>query len=302
MQEEFKAVVEENWIVLLPGIIPGLIMASLLRRGPLMINTPNYNGLLNAPLMAGKETVLSPLKNSSEFYEMDYDDMQKRLVPDLQLLCLCNPHNPVGRVYTKEELLELSSFARKNKLLVISDEVHCGITFDRPHIPYFSVDEYAREHSVTLIGPAKTFNLPGLPSGFAIIPNENLRKEFQKLCYALPEAGVFNVIAATAAYTESREWKNAMVDYLKGNRDYLESRLGNAFPGARFTHVEGTYLQWIDFRPLGIENPYQWLQDHPKILASDGKIFGTEGYIRLNFGTPRSRLTEALDRIEEKAG
>jgi cystathionine beta-lyase len=110
---------------------------------------------------------------------------------------------------------------------------------------------------------------------------------------------VFSVIAAKAAYGESREWKNALVEYLRLNRDYFEGRLRKAFPAAKLTHVEGTYLQWIDFRPLGIEHPHQWLQDHSNVLASDGKIFGTEGYVRLNFGTTRARLEDAVNRIEE---
>jgi cystathionine beta-lyase len=157
------------------------------------------------------------------------------------------------------------------------------------------------EQGITLIGPAKTYNLPGLPLGFAVIPNRDLRLEFKKACYSLPEPGVFSVIAAKAAFGESREWKNAMVEYLRQNRDYLEKRIRASFPAARLPHVEGTYLQWIDFRPLGMEDPYQWLQEKTKILASNGKIYGSngEGYVRINFGTRRSLIEEALDRIEE---
>ena len=299
MLDEFNVSAEKDWIVLLPAVIPAFKAASLLADGPVMMNTPVYNNLLHAPEKAGKFTRLSALKNSGEKYEFDFADMQKRVAPGVKIFFLCNPHNPVGRVFTKDELLELSAFARKNRLLVISDEVHCGLTFDRPHIPWFSVDEYAMEHCITIIGAAKTYNLPGLPFGFAVIPNEKLRYKFRKACFALPEPGVFSVIAARAAFTECSGWKNALVEYLRENRDYLESRLRKTFPSAKLPHVEGTYLQWIDFRPLGMENPWQWLQDHAKILASDGKIYGTEGYVRLNFGTSRSRLEEALDRIEE---
>ena len=299
IRSEFRVGVEEDWIVLLPAIVPALRAACNLTEGPVMINVPNYNNLLDAPLKAGKKAIRSPLKNQDEKYEIDFADMQKRVSGDLRLLFLCNPHNPVGRVYTNDELLELSRFARKNNLIVISDEVHCGLVFDRPHIPWFTVDDYAAEQGITLIGPAKTYNLPGLPLGFAVIPNKDLRAEFRKTCYAMPAPGVFSVIAAKAAFGESREWKNALLEYLRQNRDYLEKRLRTAFPAARLPHVEGTYLQWVDFRPLGIEHPYQWLQDHPKILAVDGKVYGCEGYIRLNFGTRRSLLEEALDRIEE---
>jgi len=300
--DEFSLTVDENWIVLLPAIIPAFRAASHLRGGSVMLQTPNYTGLLQAPLAAGKETILSLLKNTNEFYEMDYEDMQNRIQSDARLFYLCNPHNPVGRVYRKDELLEMSRFAKKNNLIVISDEVHCGLVYDRPHIPYFSVDDYSMQNSITITGPAKTFNIPGLPFGFAIIPNEKLREEFKKICYTLPETGIFNLTAAAAAYGESREWKNELVDYLRTNRDYIETRLKKIFPEAKLTHAEGTYLQWIDLRPAGINEPFQWLVDNPKIFASDGKIYGAPGYVRFNFGTTMARLTEAMDRIEECVG
>jgi len=296
--EEFNVHAEKDWIILLPAIIPPARAVSQLREGKIMMHVPNYPGLLRAPPKAGKETILSPLKNTDEFYEMDLTDMEKRIENDTRIFFLCNPHNPVGRVYTKNELLELNEFAKKNKLIILSDEVHCGLVFDRPHIPYFSVDDYARENSITLIGNAKTYNLPGLPLGFAVIPNETLREDFLKLCYTLPEPGIMNLIAAEAAFTKSREWKNALIEHLRGNRDYLENRLKTSFPKIKLTHVEGSYLQWIDFRPLGISNPNEWLLEKPKIMASDGIIFGVDGYVRINFGTTRARLKEALDRIE----
>jgi cystathionine beta-lyase len=204
----------------------------------------------------------------------------------------------VGRVYTRAELEELSCFAQERNLIVISDEAHCGLVFDRPHIPYFSVDDYAASNSVTIMGPGKTYNIAGLPFGFAIIPNATLRAEFQRVCYALPPPGIFEMAAAKAAYGQSEEWKQELLAYLKANRDYLEQRLRRSFPALRMTHVEGTYLQWLDFRPCGIEHPYQWFQERAKILFNDGKPFGIDGYVRMNFGTNRARLEEAIQRIE----
>jgi cystathionine beta-lyase len=302
IKEEFSLSIKESWLVILPAIVPVLSAASHLRDGRVMINTPNYHVLLAAPGKAGKGTVLSPLKNTNEYYEMDFKDLRQRLESDIRLFYLCNPHNPVGRVYKKEELRELSKFAKENNLIVLSDEVHCGLIFDRPHTPFFSVDDYAMDRSITLMGPGKTFNMAGIPFGFAIIPNDSLRREFEKTCYSLPRPGILNVAAAKAAYGSSREWKDQLVEYLKGNRDFLEKRLKEALPAAKFTHVEGTYLQWIDFRPLGIDDPYQWLQDYPKILSNDGKPLGAEGYVRLNFGTTRARLEGVVDRIERYAG
>jgi cystathionine beta-lyase len=297
-RREYGLAVKEEWIVLLPAIVPVLAVVSRLREGRVMINTPNYHVLLAAPGKAGKRTILAPLKNTDEYYEMDFEDLRRRIEPDVRLFFLCNPHNPVGRVYKREELEKLSRFAQEHNLVVISDEVHCGLVFDRPHIPYFSVDAYAASNSITIMGPGKTYNLAGLPFGFAVIPNDHLRQEFQRAGYALPHPGILNVAAAKAAYSASGEWKAQLLTYLKGNRDYLENRLKSAFPALRMTHVEGTYLQWLDFRPCGIERPYQWLQDHPKILCNDGKPFGLDGYVRMNFGTTRDRLKEALHRLE----
>jgi cystathionine beta-lyase len=298
-QDEYRATIHEDWVVLLPAIVPVLAAVSHLREGPILINTPNYHVLLAAPLKAGKQTVLSPLKNTDERYEIDFGDLHGRTEEGIRLFYLCNPHNPVGRVYKREELEELSAFAREKDLIVISDEAHCGLVYDRSHIPWFTVDQWAAEHSVTIMGPGKTYNIAGLPFGFAIIPNEKLREEFSKTCYALPRPGILNTAAAKAAYGQCREWRLQLVEYLRGNRDYLKKRLQASFPAVKFTHVEGTYLQWIDFRPLGIKDPYRWLLKYPKLLLNDGAPFGIEGYVRLNFGTTRSRLVEALDRIEK---
>ena len=298
MLKEYGASVEEEWIVLLPAIVPALRVLCRLREGPPLINTPNYNVLLDAPNQAGKDRVLVPLKNSNEHYTIDYDLIKERLSSSTKLFFLCNPHNPVGRVYTREELLELSRFAREHDLLVVSDEVHCGLVYEGAHIPWFTVDDYARDRSVTLMGPGKTFNLPGLSLGAAIIPNPELRKEFTGMCYPFSSPTVLSACAAEAAFRDSQDWHRELVNYLRGNRDYLENRL-SSFGGCTFTHTEGTYLQWIDFRPLGMEEPFQWLQEHPKILASDGLTYGSDGYVRLNFGCPRSVLEGALDRIEE---
>ncbi|MDR1302942.1 MAG: aminotransferase class I/II-fold pyridoxal phosphate-dependent enzyme [Treponema sp.] len=297
-QDAYQVPIKEEWIVLLPAIVPVLAAVSRLREGRVMIPSPNYHILLAAPGKAGKETIRSPLKNTNEYYEMDFDDMRRRIEPDVRLFYLCNPHNPVGRVYTYEELKELSCFAEEQNLIIVSDEAHCGLVFDgRRHIPFFSIDEYAAEHSITIMGPGKTYNLAGLPFGFAIIPNGTLRQEFNKTCYSLPNPGILNVAAAKAAYGSSEPWRLQLVDYLQGNRDYFEKALREQFPAIKMTHVEGTYLQWVDFRPLGIEDPYQWLLDKVKILPNKGEPFGLEGYVRFNLGTTRARLEEAIGRI-----
>jgi cystathionine beta-lyase len=158
------------------------------------------------------------------------------------------------------------------------------------------VDDYAFEKSVTIYGPGKTWNIAGLPFGFAIIPDPQTRKTFNEVCYSMPHSGLLGIQAAKAAYGSAKEWRMQLVEYLKGSRDYLEKRLDAL--GVKHTHAEGTYLLWADFRPLGIAEPFRWLKEKARILASEGRIFGLEGYVRLNFGTNRARIKEALDRIE----
>ena len=209
------------------------------------------------------------------------------------------PNNPVGRVFTKEELLRVSDFSRKHNLLVISDEIHCELVYDRKHIPFFTVDDYARDHSITFMAPGKTCNIPGVVLAFAIIPNVEIRKKFQKEGYAMSHPGIFNLEAAIAAYRDCGQWKKELLSYLKDNRNYLERELKRRFPKARFPHTEGTYLQWIDFRAYSDEVNAGFFEKKAGVVLTDGAGFGGPGYVRLNFGCRRDTLKEALDRMEK---
>ena len=288
---------DRDWLVLLPGIVPALAVASGLQDGKSLTVTPNYPMLLNAPERAGREMLTVPLGNDAERYFFDFDALQGALTKDTRLFYLCNPQNPVGRVYTREELEEVSAFAEKNGLTVISDEIHCELVYDHPHTPFFTVSDYAREHSVTLMAPGKTYNIPGVAMAFAIIPNAALKARFQKLGYAMGHPGIFETAAATAAYRDGGPWRDALVSYLRANRDELEHTLARRFPKARFPHPEGTYLQWVDFRAYGLRNSDDF-KTKANIIVNDGRQFGAPGYVRINFACTRSTLTEALDRIE----
>lgn len=295
---EFDYKIKDSWLTLLPGIVPALAVASNVVSGKSITNTPNYSNLLNAPEKAGNTMLTVPLKNTDEHYEIDFDALERVLTPDTRIFYLCNPHNPVGKMYSKEELLEISAFAKKHGLIVVSDEIHCELVYDKKHVPFFTVDEYAKEHSITFMAPGKTYNIPGVVLAFAIIPNDKLKEQFRTAGYAMGHPGIFNIEAAIAAYGESEEWKKELVEYLRQNRDYLEEELEKRFPKAKFPHTEGTYLQWIDFRPYGEDIDADFLQKHAKVVLTDGKGFGEEGYVRLNFGCPRATLAEALDRME----
>ena len=289
---------DREWLVLLPGIVPALAVASRVAEGTSLTVTPNYPLLLNAPERAGSVMLTTPLHNDGERYVLDFDALEAALTEDTRIFYLCNPHNPVGRVYTREELEAVSFFAEKHGLIVVSDEIHCELVYDHPHIPFFTVSNYAREHSITFMAPGKTYNIPGVTLAFAIIPDPELRVRFQKAGFAMGHMGIFETAAAEAAYRYGGAWRDALRDYLKGNRDHLEAELRHRFPKVRFPHTEGTFLQWADFRAYGLGSGDDF-RSKAKLIVNDGKQFGLPGYVRINFGCRRSTLVEALDRMEQ---
>lgn len=289
----------KEWIKIIPGIVPGLIVASDIGGGKSLTNTPNYSCLLTAPENAGNEMITVPLKNENEYYSIDFDALQAAVTEDTKIFYLCNPHNPVGRVYSYEELKAVSEFAKKNNLIVVSDEAHCEIVYEGKHIPFFTVDDYAREHSITFYSNGKMYNVPDVIFAFAVIPNPELREAFEKVSYAFGEEHVLNVEAGVACYGESKDWRDELVAYLKENRNYLESELKKRFPKAKVCHLEGTYLEWVDFRAYGDCVDASFFKEKAKVFFTDGEDFGCKGYIRINFGTQKDILTQALDRMEK---
>lgn len=297
-QNTYYSKIEKEWLVFLTGLVPALNVASSLSNGTVLTTVPNYVKLLDAPKKAGKVLRLSPLKQTNGRYEMDFEDLEQRVTADTDIFLLCNPHNPVGRIYTRAELEQLSHFCKAHHLLLISDEIHCELVYDRPHIPAIEVDDYVKKYGITLMSPGKTYNLPGIPFAFAIIPNTALRTSFIKAGFGFAQPATLNQAAAAAAYGSAQQWKTELVDYLRENRDYLEQELKRRFPKTVFSHAEGTYLLWLNFRAYGIEYPYDWFLKNASVSFTDGRGFGDAGFVRMNFGTRRSILTEALDRME----
>lgn len=324
-KREYDAEVKgKPWIKIIPGIVPALAVASNLgleeiepakvdgkwqQQTESVTAVPNYSALIEAPETAGNIMKQVQMKcelradesgYEYEYYSLDFDALQAAVTDKTKVLYLCNPNNPVGRVYSYEELKQVSEFAKKNNLIVVSDEAHCEVVYEGKHIPFFTVDEYAHENSISLYSNGKLCNLPDLIMAFAVIPNEELRTKFEKLSYAFGEEHVMNVEAGIASYAESDEWKKQMVAYLKANRDYLDAELKKRFPKDKYpefkmTHLEGTYLLWLDFGNINS----QWFMDNAGVFMSDGSFFGGAGHVRLNFATRRELLAEALDKIEK---
>lgn len=266
-----------------------------------MYSIPMYDHIRRLYAEAKLPVIEVPLKRDENcHYSMDFDALETAVTPSAKSLILCNPHNPVGRVYKKEELLKLQSFCKKHNLLVISDEIHCELDLEKRHIPFFALNEEAADYSVTVSSAGKICNIPGLPMGFAIIPNEALRAKFVSRQDGLqPSGNVVTLAAYEKAYDGSCDlWKDELRAYLSENRDLAEERF-RGIPEIQTPHNEGTYLLWLDCSAMGLENPAEFFLEKAGVKVSGGEIYGDCQGVRFNYGCPRSQLLEALDRMEK---
>jgi cystathionine beta-lyase len=231
-------------------------------------------------------------------WEWDFDALERSVGPRARLLLLCNPHNPTGRVWTRAELTRLAGFAERHHLVVVSDEIHCGLILDRDkqHVPFATLSHAAAACTVTLMSASKTFNTPTLGCAFAIVSNPQLRTRLRRVMAGIVHhVGGLGYVATLAAYRDGKPWQLALLDYLRGNRDLVEQALA-AMPALRTWHVEATYLAWIDARGLDVPEPLKFFEA-AGVGLYDGALFGTPGFLRLNFACPRALLHEALDRM-----
>jgi cystathionine beta-lyase len=234
-------------------------------------------------------------------YEIDFDAMEKAITPRTKLLMLSNPHNPVGRVYTRTELERLAELCLRHDLMICSDEIHADLLMDGAHLPLASLSPEVAARTLTLNAPSKTFNIPGMGLGYAIGTPDLLQRFRTVRDWIIPHPNVLGYYSALAAYTDTSGWLADLLVYLRGNRDYLVNFVRGSLPGLRVTCPEGTYLAWLDCRALGLNvKASQFFLDQARVGLNDGGDFGEgyEGYVRLNFGCPRSILVEALNRMK----
>ena len=290
--------VEPEWLVWLSGVVTGLNLACRVVDGGVITATPVYPPFLSAPRLSGRELSSVPLKLVDGGWRMDLDAMQAALQPDTRLWLLCHPHNPVGRAWSDEELRAFADFCKRNDLIVCSDEIHCDLILDaeRRHVPLACLDEEIARRSITLMAPSKTFNIPGLACAFAVIPDAGLRRRFTGTARGIvPDVNVLGFVAAEAAFREGAKWHDALIEVLQRNRDRVEAAVAT-MPGLRMTHVEATYLAWIDARGLAVDDPVAFFEA-AGVGLSNGADFGLPGWVRLNFGCPAATLDEALERM-----
>jgi cystathionine beta-lyase len=291
-----------EWIVWLPGLVTGLNVACRAAGedgDDVATLTPVYPPFLSAPGLSRRNLVPVPLAQVDKTWTVDFDGLERSLTSRTRLLLLCNPHNPVGRVFNREELSNLAALCEKYDLILCSDEIHCGLILDedKRHIPIAALDSQVARRTITLMAPSKTYNIPGLGCSFAVIPDAGLKKRFlQAMAGIVPHVNTLGFTASLAAYREGGPWRLALLDYLRENRNIVQKAV-DSMPGLSMSPVEATYLAWIDTRKTGIEHPARFFED-AGVGLSNGAEFGGPGFVRLNFGCPRSLLLEALKRME----
>ncbi len=310
MKKQYQWQIQPEDLVFIPGVVTGLNLACQAYSAPgegVLVQPPVYPPFLGAPGTAGavrQEAELVQISTGPKAgsYEVDWQTFEAAITPQTRLFLLCNPHNPVGRVFQRSELEQISEICLRHGLVICSDEIHGELVFSgQQHIPIASLSPEIGQKTITLIAPSKTFNLAGLECSIAIISNPNLRQQFKQARKGLvPGVNLMGMVAGLIAYQEGQEWLDQLLIYLEANREFLVSFVQNELPGIHITRPEGTYLAWLDCRDVNLEGgPYEFFLKHAKVAMNDGKTFGRkgEGFVRLNFGCPRSVLQEALERM-----
>lgn len=308
MERLYGWTIKPDDIVYLPGLVSGLNIVSRAvgeRGDGVLINTPVYGPFLTAPVNQYRTLQSAPLNVAQTgrrlHYELNMDGLAAAVQPHTKLFLLCNPHNPVGRAFTHAELSEIAAFCVSHDLVICSDEIHCDLLLDgTQHIPIASLSPEIAQRTITLMAPSKTFNIPGLGASFAVVQNPTLRKQVEAaMAGIVPHVNILGMAAAEAAYADCEDWLAALRAYLTANRDFAVAYVEEHLPGVNYTVPEATYLLWLDLRRLGEAKPAEMLMQQAKLAVNEGAWFGEggEGFVRLNFGCPRSTLEEGLRRL-----
>ena len=293
--------IQSEDLVFIPGVVAGLNLccAGLLEEDEAVVTaTPVYHPFFAAPENQGKELKRFPMIYESGVWQFPMTAFDRAAGGNSKLFMLCNPFNPIGRTLTRIELEAIVDISVQNDLIICSDEIHCDLVLDgRQHIPTASISEAAASRTITLMAPSKTFNLAGLAGSFAIIQNPELREQFEASKSGL--VGNVNLLGYTAmqaAYAHCEDWRQDLLRYLEGNRDYLASAI-EGIPGIHMSPQESTYLAWLNVAELGLNDPPGFFEQKG-LGMSPGEQFGDNRFMRLNFGCTRAQLESAVARIE----
>lgn len=301
--------IDTEWITYIPGIVKGIGMVINVFVKPdekVVIMPPVYHPFHLVPEGNKRQVVYNPLKELPDgTYEIDFDNLAEVVDNKCRLLILCNPHNPAGIVWPRETLVRLADFCAEHNILVISDEIHCDMAlFGHKHIPFASVSDAAAQNSITFQAPSKTFNIAGIVSSYAIVPNPEIRAQFYGWLEAneLNEPDIFAPLATMAAYTpEGEKWRKQMLAYVEDNVRFVEDYCARHLPGIRPVRPMASFLVWLDCRGLGLSQKelVDLFVRKAKLALNDGTMFGAEGegHMRFNVGFPRAVIGRALDSL-----
>ena len=298
-----------SWMTFIPGIVKGIGMAvnALLEKDEkVIIQPPVYHPFRLIPQKNGREVVFNPLRQMEDgTYEMDFENLEAVCDERCRMLILSNPHNPAGIVWSRETLEKLAEFCHSRKIIVVSDEIHCDMAlFGNKHIPFASVSEKAAQCSITFGAPSKTFNIAGIVSSYAIVPDEKLRERFFRWLEAseLSAAHLFAPIATMAAFNHGEEWRQQMISYIEGNIRFIEDFCTENLPQIKPLRPQASFLVWLDCRGLGLghDDLIDLFVNKAGLALNDGEMFspGGEGFMRLNVGTSRKILEQAMNRLQ----
>ncbi|WDV45352.1 pyridoxal phosphate-dependent aminotransferase [Clostridiaceae bacterium M8S5] len=305
--------VKKEWIVFTPGIVTAVnqcVQAFCKPGDKIIIQNPVYYPFGEAILNNGCQIEHNQLIQKDDKYIIDFDDLKEKAKnPYVKMMILCNPHNPVGRVWSREELIKLGEICIENDVIIISDEIHRDLIYKgHKHIPFASISDEFAQNSITCTAPSKTFNIAGLKTSNVIIPNEKIRNNYihQLVRNSLESANTFGIEAIIAAYNYGEEWLENVTQYLEDNVRFIDRFIKEKMPKVKFTKPEGTYLGWLDFRSIteNTELLDDILINKAKVGLDSGHWFGKggEGFARINFACPREILEDALIRIQNVIG
>ena len=302
MQEKYNWQIHQDWIVWLPGLVCGLNLAcrAVGQSGDTVISAkPIYPPFMSSPRLSDRTVATVPLKEQNGHSIIDFDALESSISEQTRLLLFCNPHNPGGAVYRREELEALAELVIRHNLHICSDEIHCDLILEPglQHIPISSINDEISKRTITLMAPSKTYNIAGLGCSFAIVSDPELRKQFINVRKGIvPDVNLLGYTAAIAAYKDGDEWNEKQLDYLRENRDFLMKEI-NQIPGLQLNPIEATYLAWIDVSGAKLSNPAHFFEQ-AGVGMSPGRDFGDSNFMRLNFGCTRNTLEEAVKRIK----
>jgi cysteine-S-conjugate beta-lyase len=307
LQELYGWTVPGEAIVFVPGVVVGFNIACRAVASPgdgVLYQTPVYGPFLGVPHNAG--LIANPMELTRQAdgrYVVDIERMAAAIVDRTRAFLLCNPHNPVGRIFDRAELTAMADLCLRRDVAIISDEIHCDLVFDGyPHIPIAALAPEIAARTITLMAPSKTFNIAGLGCSFAVITDPQLRRQFMHATGGLvSHVSILGFAAALAAYRDGGPWLAECLRYLEANRDFTAQFVAERLPGITMSPMEGTYLAWLDCRQAGIPGkPADFFLKEARVGMNDGAWFGQggEGFVRLNFGCPRATLVEAVGRME----